>query len=75
MGSFQSVRSNLCLDVEGSLKRLGVKVKQRSSSKWWAVLCPFCEDKSGSCSVAADSMHLNCNQNSKKKHQAKQISL
>lgn len=62
MGSFQKVRAHLCLDVQGSLTSLGVKVKQRSSSKWWSVLCPFCEDKSGSCSIAADSMHLNCNQ-------------
>lgn len=66
MGAFQKVREALVLDVEGSLRRLGVNVKQKSSAKWYAVLCPFCEDKSGSCSIATNSLHLNCNQCQKK---------
>jgi len=61
VSAFQRVRNTLAQNAEATLQRLGVKLKQRGG-EWLSVMCPLCTDKSGSCSIARDSLFLKCHQ-------------
>lgn len=62
MGAFNTVREAFARDLDTSLRTLGIKIHSAPKGDWQQVLCPLCDDKSGSCSIALKSGYLNCHQ-------------